>query len=302
VNEVVSNMAKMLRRILREDVSMELKQTAQPQIVHADGGMIEQILMNLTVNARDAMPEGGQLLVKVDRVELTDATGAGRPGARPGSFVRLSVSDTGTGIPPEVLPRIFEPFFTTKEIGEGTGLGLATVYSIAQQHLGWIEVDSVMGRGTTFHIYLPRRDDAHVAVVSETPAAAPAGGVETLLLVEDDPAVQFLVDAVLTQSGYHVLTATTGVQALAVWSQYRSSISLLLTDLVMPEGMSGRQLGRRLSEDQPNLRIIYMSGYSAEIAGKDFPLKDGVNFLSKPFSAGKLLAAVRASLDARRPG
>ena len=299
VNEVVSNMTKMLRRILREDVSMELKQTSQPQIVHADGGMIEQILMNLTVNARDAMPEGGKVLIKVDRVEFTAEMAAQQPLARPGSFVHLSVADTGTGIPPDVLPRIFEPFFTTKEVGQGTGLGLATVYGIVQQHLGWIEVKSEMGHGTTFHIYLPRLADVLMAAVPEAPVIAPAGGAETILLVEDEAAVQFLVEAVLTRQGYNVLTAATGAQAVAVWQQYRTGISLLLTDLVMPDGMSGKELGRRLSAEQPGLRIIYMSGYSAEIAGKDFPLKDGVNFLPKPFSGTKLLTAVRTNLDAR---
>jgi len=211
--------------------------------------------------------------------------------------VRFSVADTGSGIAPELLPRIFDPFFTTKDVGKGTGLGLATVYGIVQQHKGWVEVSSKVGAGTTFHVNLPR--GAQVAARPEE-AAAPviaAKGHETILLVEDEPAVRMLVHTVLDQAGYRILEAASGAEALKFWAEHRGEISLLLTDYVMPDGMSGRQLAERLLGENPALRIIFTSGYSAEIAGAGFDLKEGVNFLSKPFELAKLVATVRRSLD-----
>jgi len=208
------------------------------------------------------------------------------------------VSDSGSGIPPEVLPKIFEPFFTTKDVGQGTGLGLATVFGIVQQHQGWINVYTELGHGTTFRIYLPR-----LAINAELKGVLPAladlpGGNETILLAEDDPSVRVVVRKALSQRGYRILEASTGVQALEVWKQNRDEIRLLLTDLVMPDGMNGKVLAQRLLQEDSKLKVIYMSGYSAEVVGKDFPMNEGVNFLTKPFQALKLAQSIRNSLDA----
>jgi CheY-like chemotaxis protein len=243
------------------------------------------------------MPKGGQLVIETSAVDFDESVRAHSALARPGSFVCLSVSDTGCGITPENLPRIFEPFFTTKEVGKGTGLGLATVFGIVQQHQGWINVYSEVGHGTTFRVYLPR-----LAKMSEQEIRQPVlipmlGGNETILLVEDDASLRASVRKTLSQLGYRVLEATNGIEALKVWKQDRDEIHLLLTDLLMPGGMTGKQLGKQLLKENPKLKVIYASGYSSEVAGKDFPLKEGVNFLTKPFQAHKLAQTVRNLLD-----
>ena len=249
------------------------------------------------VNARDAMPNGGQLVIETSGVEFDELAVSQSVKARPGSFVRLSVSDSGCGIPPEVLPQIFEPFFTTKAIGKGTGLGLATIFGIVQQHQGWINVYSEIGHGTTFRIYLPRL--AREAVLQPSPPAPPAmrGGHETILLAEDDPALRAAVRRTLAHVGYHILEAPTGVQALEIWRQNRDEIGLLLTDLMMPDGMTGEVLAQRILQENPDLKVIYMSGYSAEVASKDFSMQEGVNFLNKPFTAQKLTQTIRGCLE-----
>ena len=241
LSDSITAMTKMLRRILGEDIQMQFKYAPQPLFILADAGMMDQVLMNLTVNSRDAMPDGGLLLIETAAVEFDKLAAAQSSQARPGSFVRLSVSDTGCGIPPEILPRIFEPFFTTKDVGKGTGLGLATVFSIVQQHQGWISVYSEPGQGTTFHIYLPRLAKKIAApVAGQSTLAAAAGGNETILLVEDDAALRTAVQQALSQLGYRLLEAAHGDEALAVWEKHRAEIHLLLTDLVMPGGMSGK--------------------------------------------------------------
>jgi CheY-like chemotaxis protein len=207
------------------------------------------------------------------------------------------VSDTGRGIPAEVLPRIFEPFFTTKDVGKGTGLGLATVFGIAQQHQGWINAYSEIGNGSTFRLYLPLQAAPADPEIEQQLPATWRGGSETILLVEDEQSLRVLTRDVLTRLGYRVLEATTGVTALDVWKEHREEIRLLLTDLVMPDGVSGRELARQLGEADPKLKVIYTSGYSRDIAGHNFPLQDGVNFLSKPFQAAKLAQTVRNCLD-----
>jgi len=253
----------------------------------------------LTVNARDAMPDGGQLVVETSGVEFDEFAAAQSAQARPGSFVCLSVSDSGCGIPREILPKIFEPFFTTKDVGRGTGLGLATVFGIVQQHQGWINVYSEVGRGTTFRVYLPRLARNAAAAAAAQPALSPKpGGRETILLVEDDPALRLAVRDSLARLGYRILEAPTGVKALEVWNQNRGEIRLLLTDLVMPDGMTGKNLAQRLLQENPALKVIYMSGYSAEVVGKDFPLQEGYNFLTKPFQSHKLAITIRDRLDA----
>jgi two-component system cell cycle sensor histidine kinase/response regulator CckA len=211
--------------------------------------------------------------------------------------VCLSVSDTGCGIPPEILPRIFEPFFTTKEAGKGTGLGLATVFGIVEQHQGWINVQSEVGHGTTFHIYLPQLTKISQQKPEQPTLSVMRGGTETIMLVEDDASLRASVRKTLSQLGYRVLEAVNGVEALEVWKQNRAGIHLLLTDLIMPGGLTGRDLGERLLTENSKLKVIYASGYSGEIAGKDFPLEEGVNFLTKPFQAQKLAQIVRNRLD-----
>jgi len=298
LNQSINNMTKMLRRILGEDIQTQFKFAMQPLFIHADAGMMDQVLMNLAVNSRDAMPKGGLLIIETSYVDFDESIRAQSVEARPGSFVCLSVSDTGCGISPENLPRIFEPFFTTKDVGKGTGLGLATIFGIIQQHEGWINVYSEVGHGTTFRIYLPR-----LAKMSQQKPEQPAlpsirGGDETILLVEDDAFLRASMRKTLSQLGYRVLTVVNGVEALEVWKQNRDGIHLLLTDLVMPGGINGKELGVRLLKENSGLKVIYVSGYSAEIAGKDFPLKEGVNFLTKPFQRQKLAQVVRERLDA----
>jgi PAS domain S-box-containing protein len=297
LNEVVANMTKMLRRILGEDIEMTLNYAAQPLPLRADAGMIEQVLLNLAVNARDAMPRGGRLTLMTESVDVTPAMLREHVRGRPGPFARLTVADNGTGIPPEAMPHIFEPFFTTKEVGKGTGLGLATVYGIVHQHDGWIEVESEVGRGTTFRIYLPRQARRAEPAAPAAAPELPRGTGETILLVEDDVLVQGVARKALETRGYRVLVASRGAEALRLWQEHRTEIRLLLTDMVMPGGMSGREIARRLLEENPRLRVIYMSGYSREIAGQDLPLQDGFNYLSKPFDIARLATAVRTSLD-----
>jgi PAS domain S-box-containing protein len=301
LNEAIATTTKMLKRMLRESIEMHVKLAAQPLFLHADTGMLDQVLMNLCVNARDAMPNGGQLVIETAGVEFDELAAAQTAQARPGSFVRLSVSDNGSGIPPEILPQIFEPFFTTKDIGKGTGLGLATVFGIVQQHQGWINVYSEVGHGTTFRIYLPRLTGNVVLKSSQPTLAAMRGGGETILLAEDDLSLRVAVRKALAQLGYRILEAPTGVKALEVWKENRDEIRLLLTDLVMPDGMTGIDLAQRLLQEDPKLKVVYMSGYSDGVVSKDFPLEEDVNFLSKPFPAHQLAKTVRDRLDAPPP-
>jgi len=297
LNEVVMNLAKMLQRIIREDVKLELILHAAPLMTRADAGMLDQILMNLTVNARDAMTGGGRLRVETAPASAEEEAARSNPEAIPGRYVCLSVSDTGGGIPPEILPRIFEPFFTTKEVGKGTGLGLATVFGIVKQHQGWIKVDNRPGQGVAFHIFLPACSTTVVEPLSAGSKPKPVGGTETILMVEDEIAVLKPTRRVLERYGYTVLEAANGVEALKCWETKRGIISLLLTDLVMPGAMSGQELARQLRNEQPGLKIIYLSGYSPEIAGKDFKLSEGEAFIQKPFAADHLLQTIRQHLD-----
>jgi len=298
LNDVIINITKMLQRILGEDVRLQFNYSPAPLLIHADAGMMDQILMNLAVNSRDAMPKGGRLIIETSAVEFDEVTAAQAVHARPGRYACLSVSDSGGGIPSENLPRIFEPFFTTKGVGKGTGLGLATVFGIVHQHQGWINVYSEVGHGTTFRVYLPRLAQTAGQPSATPPLAGVRGGNETILLVEDESSLCALVQRVLTRLGYRVLEAPTSFTALEVWKHSRNDIHLLLTDLILPDGMNGKELARQLLQDNPKLKVIYTSGYSADIAGKNFPLKEGVNFLSKPFEAHKLAQIVREKLDA----
>jgi signal transduction histidine kinase/ActR/RegA family two-component response regulator len=298
MNEVVANMTKMLGRILGEDIALQLNYSPQPARVQADAGMMEQVLLNLAVNSRDAMPKGGLLAIKISTLDVDARRLAEHSERHTGRFVCLSVVDTGCGIPPENLRRIFEPFFTTKEVGKGTGLGLATVYGIVKQHQGWIEVESEPGKGTAFKVFLPRSVKA-AEPAGEPPAEkAVRGGTETILVVEDEVAVRELVCNLLAGQGYQILQAESGPKALQVWRDSKDRIDLLLTDLVMPDQMNGRELAEKLWAERPRLKVIFTSGYSADAVGKDFVLHRGLNYLQKPYHPHKLALAVRDCLDA----
>jgi PAS domain S-box-containing protein len=297
MNKIVGNMTDMLGRILGEDVELQLNYSMAPATVQADAGMMEQVLLNLSVNARDAMPRGGQLSIRISLVDVSKSHLQRHPEARAGRFVCVSNSDTGTGIPPENLSRIFEPFFTTKEVGKGTGLGLATVYGIVKQHQGWVEVESVVGKGTTFRIYIPYAGEKQVEAEKNAAQVPIRGGTETILLVEDEKPVRELVARVLERHGYKVLPAGTGAEAVEIWRANRDEINLLFTDLIMPGAMNGRELAEALWKEQPNLNVIFTSGYSADIVGKDFKIESDLNFLQKPYHPQTLALTVRRCLD-----
>jgi CheY-like chemotaxis protein len=253
--------------------------------------------MNLAVNARDAMPKGGDLLIETTETTVDASEARLNPEAAPGRYVCLSVTDTGSGIAPEILPRIFEPFFTTKEPGKGTGLGLATVFGIVKQHHGWIKLENRPGQGATFRVYLPASAETAAPPAAATAKPKSNGGTETILLVEDELAVRTFTRRILERHGYQVLEAAEGAEALNLWREHRASVALLLTDLVMPGELDGQALGRRLRADQPDLKVIFASGYSAEIAGRDFQLRPGEAFVQKPFAAEHLLETIRRCLD-----
>jgi CheY-like chemotaxis protein len=262
--------------------------------------MIEQIIMNLAINARDAMANGGQLSVSLDSLTIDPARAAGHPHVSSGPFVCIAVGDTGCGISSENISRIFEPFFTTKDIGKGTGLGLAIVFGIVEQHHGWIEVESELDHGATFRIFLPalEREISSRAIAPAKPK--PVGGQETVLLVEDETALRTVAAAVLEQYGYKVLAAPLPSAALEIWEQRRGTIDLVLVDLMMPGGISGRELAERLLADEPTLKVIYSSGYSEDIVRRQLHLDPGRNFLQKPCTSMALLHAVRRCLDEDR--
>lgn len=297
LKDTVSNIAKMLERIVGEDIQMNFKLSPEPMVVHADPGMIDQILLNLTVNARDAMSKGGRLFIETAPAEFDDITANQSPLSRPGSFARISVTDTGTGISPEIIARIFEPFFTTKEIGRGTGLGLATVLGIVQQHEGWITVYSEVERGTVFHIYLPRVLEAVDGKQGPSTLEDAPKGTETILLVEDDRFLRVSIRMTLLRLGYTVLEASSGKSAIGVWKQRSSPIHLLLTDLVMPGGMGGRELAEHITQLDPKIRVVYSSGYRIDTSNGDFEYYEGVNFVAKPFEGPKLAQTLRNCLD-----
>jgi PAS domain S-box-containing protein len=297
LNEVVANLHKMLGRLIGEHIDLRFDGKTGLPPVEADAGMLEQVLVNLVVNARDALSKGGRITISSAPAEVGEADAAAHPERRCGHFVCLAVSDTGCGMDAALLKRIFEPFFTTKEAGIGTGLGLATVHGIVAQHKGWVEVQSQVGQGTTFRVFLPALNRSAALEVAAAPVKPLRGGRETILLAEDDAKVRQLIGQSLRVLGYRVYAAANGPEALRLWQKHGMEVDLLLTDMVMPEGMTGLELTARLQALKPGLKAILSSGYSAQIAQAGLPDKTGVVYLPKPYETRTLAEVVRNCLD-----
>jgi len=297
LNAVVADISKLLRPLIGEDI--EVVVTRDPKLGHtkADPGQVEQVIMNLAVNARDAMPSGGKLIIETRNAELDDNYQRAHASVKPGRYVMLAVSDTGCGMDAETQLRIFEPFFTTKEKGKGTGLGLSTVYGIVKQSGGYVFAYSELGRGTTFKVYLPRVDEAAAQGVPERQTRLSVRGSESILLVEDEESVRELIAEALKAQGYNVLMAGNGHEALALAAPVNCHIDLMITDVVMP-GMSGRELAQRMAGSRPGMRVLYLSGYTEDAIVHHGVLDPGTAFLQKPFSLDALACKVREVLDA----
>jgi PAS domain S-box-containing protein len=300
LNDLVLDMAKMLPRLLGEDIAVTTSLSADLGMVKADQGQLEQVIMNLAVNARDAMPDGGKLRVETANVELDQAYAWQHAGAKPGHYVMLALTDSGTGIDAETLAHIFEPFFTTKEVGKGTGLGLATVYGVVKQSGGYIWVESKPGQGATFQIFLPRVEEPATSITSTAPLTETSGGSETILLVEDAESLRKLTRQFLESHGFRVLVAQNGEEAVEVEGEHSGKIDLLLTDVVMP-GMNGRVLSERLLPKQPGMRVLYISGYTDSFIAGHGVLERGMALLHKPFTEDALIKKVREILDMESP-
>jgi two-component system, cell cycle sensor histidine kinase and response regulator CckA len=297
INEVLDHVLDMLRRVIGEHISLQVSLGPSLPSVRADAGMVEQVIMNLAVNARDAMPEGGVLRLVTSLFVADKAFVRQQPEARLGRHVCLAVSDTGFGIDPSIINRIFDPFFTTKDVGKGTGLGLATVYGIVKQHGGWIEVESRPGIGTTFRVYWPENVENQTADTPPPAAITAPHGNENLLIVEDDDSLRELELEILTRQGYRVFAAKNGHGALELWNVHSAHIELMMTDMVMPDGISGRQLAERLWEKEPRLKVLFTTGYSFSVQKKEIPERNGVAFLQKPFQPAMLAQAVKDCLQ-----
>jgi signal transduction histidine kinase len=294
--EVISGMAMMLQRLIGEDIRLVLEADPGRSMIHADPGQIEQVVVNLAVNARDAMPGGGRLRIALDTLVLDESFAAVHPGASPGKHVRISVSDNGCGMDPEVVDRIFEPFYTTKEKGKGTGLGLSTVYGVVRQSGGYIDVQSAPDAGTTFRLFFPQAS-APVREAIPTPIfSMEPKGAATILVVEDDDAVRNITQAILKRLGYEVLVANGGEQALALAEEHGDDIGLLLTDVVMP-GLSGAELAAQLTAQRPELKVLFTSGYTDDAIVHHGVLDEGVQFIGKPFTPVELARRLREVLE-----
>jgi two-component system cell cycle sensor histidine kinase/response regulator CckA len=297
LNGVLQGVSDLLVHLIGEDVELVLEPAASLYPVEADSGQLEQVIVNLAVNARDAMPDGGRLTIATANVELDESAAAARPDLVPGSFVAISVSDTGEGMERETLERIFEPFFTTKDEGKGTGLGLATVFGIVKQSGGDIQAESALGRGSTFTIYLPRVAAPVVELVAPADSLGGPRGWETILLVEDEDVVRHLERDVLRGSGYTVLEASGPIEAIETSGAYDGVIHLLFTDLVMPD-MNGKELASRLTVARPDMRVIFTSGYGADVFINRGMLDATSAFLPKPLTPTSIARSVRDVLDA----
>jgi nitrogen-specific signal transduction histidine kinase/ActR/RegA family two-component response regulator len=300
LGELFAELNGLLQRVLGEHIRVSFSAPAELPPVYADACNLERVILNLAVNARDAMPNGGQLRIGAQAVRVGAEELRRSPDAMLGPYIRLTVSDTGCGMDEATRSKAFEPFFTTKEKGKGTGMGLAAVYGIVKQHQGWILLDSEPGVGTTFTVFLPTADG--VDNEEPSPASSPAadlptrGGGETILVVEDEQPIAQFVRRVLNNNGYRTILAKDGVEALEVWRARRLEIDLLLTDVVMPNGISGKDLAERLSADMPELKIILTSGYSLDVLGLDPKLGASTLLLQKPYKPAFLLETIRQAL------
>jgi CheY-like chemotaxis protein len=288
----------MLQRVVGEKVKLQLSLAEPLARIQVDPGQLEQVVLNLVVNARDAMPQGGQLTISTADASLGEAYAAASPRAPVGRFVRLSVADTGEGMDSATRERVFEPFFTTKERGKGTGLGLATVWGIVTQSGGHVDVQSAPGQGTAFHVYFPAVGSAPDEVAPEAPEPSGLGGNETVLVVEDEEQVRSLLCSVLRRAGYTVLEAQNGGEGIAVSEKYPGAVQLLLTDVIMPR-MNGRELADRLQPTRPDMQVLFCSGYPENLMVQNGVLNPGVAFLAKPAAPQVLLQKVREVLDMR---
>ncbi len=297
LSRIVKDFSQMLRRVLPENIRFHLELSENPIGIVGDPAMLDQVLLNFAVNSRDAMPEGGVISIRTGTRMIRTGDFVVHPQARPGTFAVLEFSDGGQGIPPEVLPQIFEPFFTTKAQGKGTGLGLATVYGIVQQHGGWIEVESEVGVGTTFRVMIPAQDFAPTEANVEVDAAI-LSGEESILVVEDEEPVRAFLTTMLKGQGYEVHAAACATEALQAWKSAENGIDLLLTDMVLPDEINGRELALRLMEQKPDLKILVFSGYMPQDAGKDLEAF-GIDFLEKPAPVDRLLKHIRNLLERR---
>ena len=300
LNQVVESVGQMLRRLIGENIVLALEPAATALKLHADQNMLVQVLLNLALNARDAMPKGGQLSIRTSREVLDERSAESLPGARPGTWACMTLTDTGEGIKGEVLPHIFEPFFTTKGDGKGTGLGLSTVYGIVKQHHGFVSVSSTPGWGAKFRVYLPLPDHETIAIAPPAPTQALSGRKELVLLVEDDPAVRAALSNILEQHNYRLLLAEDGIEALELFARRGADVDLLLSDVVLPRGLSGADLAQQLRVKNPRLRVILCSGYSADKIEAGLHALPGMLFLQKPYRAEVLLTSMRNLLDQER--
>jgi CheY-like chemotaxis protein len=292
LNELTLNLDKLMRRLIGEDVELVVREAPSAALVKADPHQIEQVLLNLAINARDAMPDGGRLSIEIANVVREQPAKEQHAQGSPAAYVMLTVNDTGVGMPPEVQAHLFEPFFTTKEVGKGTGLGLATCYGIVQQHGGQIEVSSQVGQGTSVKVYLPRTSEAADFRRERAAARSLPGGAETILVVEDEQMVRQLATRVLHQLGYTVLEAADGMEALRVAQRHGGRIDLLLTDMVMPQ-MNGNVLAERLRAVHPRLKVLFISGYSDDMLGQQRLVERKDALLQKPFTPALLARTVR---------
>jgi PAS domain S-box-containing protein len=301
LNELLGELMKMLRRLIGENITVQTGGAGGDLWIEADAGMIEQVIVNLTVNARDAMPKGGSLSLFTHRTDITETPTTVNSEARPGQFVCLTVTDTGCGMDGVTMKRIFEPFFTTKEVGKGTGLGLATVHGIVKQHNGWVEVESAVGQGTTFRVYLPAKNHRPETCELDLDPPPTARGHETILLVEDEASLRKATGRFLARNGYTILEASNGKDALRQWEQNQARIHLLYTDMIMPGGMTGLELAERLQAQKPGLPAIISSGYSTELVQPDNPIGKGIVYVPKPCAPSLMLKIVYECLAGKRP-
>ncbi|MDP2989296.1 MAG: ATP-binding protein, partial [Kiritimatiellota bacterium] len=297
LNTIIQNMQEFLGRTLGEKIKLNMRLDPGLRNIKADISRLEQVLINLIVNARDAMPGGGQLMIETDNLSLDQNFCATHPDLAPGNYVELEVSDTGCGMPSKVLEHLFEPFFTTKAKGKGTGLGLTTTYGIVKQFGGHITVYSEVGRGTTFKIYFPESQEASAAVSPTTQESLLLRGNETIMVVDDEANIVAMVSQILTELGYHIIAATSGSEALNLSDQHARTIDMVLTDIIMPE-LNGPDLVRMLRQKRPALKALYMSGYANNAAAQIGVLKPDTAFLQKPFSSETLTSCIRKVLDA----